>query len=137
MTPEQIALVERNLRQLAPVLEKVAADFYERLFAADPTLRAMFGDGPAQQRAKFAAELETVLLAVRGHQQFLSRTRELGARHAAYGVRAAHYRTGGTALLEAIAEALGAAWTAETAQAWRAAYRLTTEAMTLETPDAR
>jgi hemoglobin-like flavoprotein len=128
MTPEQIGLVERTL-PTARELDAVVADFYERLFATDPALREMFSTDPAVQRAKFVAELHSILLAIRGHQEFLKRAGALGARHVGYGVRASHYRTVGSALLAAMAAALGEAWTEPVEQAWRLAYNLTAEVM--------
>ena len=113
MTPEQIALVERTLRAAAPVMDTVAADFYDRLFAADPALRELFSGDPAVQRAKFVAELQ-----------------------AGYGVRAAHYATVGSALLAAMGAALGEAWTEQVEQAWRLAYNLTAEVMIAGAADA-
>jgi hemoglobin-like flavoprotein len=129
MTPEQIALVERTLAAVAPMMDMVAADFYRRLFAADPTLVGLFKNDPAVQRAKFAAELQEIMASIRRHEAFLARARALGARHAGYGVRATHYRAVGAALLEALGAALGEAWTAEVEQAWRLAYNLTAESM--------
>jgi hemoglobin-like flavoprotein len=136
MTPEQIAAVERTLVAARPVMDAVAADFYRRLFAADPRTEAMFTTDPARQREKFVAELEDIMLAIRNHELFLRRARMLGARHAEYGVRAAHYRLVGTALLVALGAALGRAWTGEVETAWRLAYNLTAEAMMAGAADA-
>jgi hemoglobin-like flavoprotein len=129
MTPEQIALVEQVLHAAEPALEDVAADFYQRLFAADPAIKNLFSTDPAVQRAKFAAELKAILLTIRGHENFLARAHALGARHADYGVRAAHYRTLGAALEAAMAAAVGSMWTEDVERAWRAAYQLTAEVM--------
>src|SRR5215218_9483411 len=106
MTPEQIALVERTVPAEGSRMTAIAADFYDRLFAAAPELRDLFTHDPAAQRAKFAAELQTILLTIRRHGDFLGRAGALGARHAGYGVHAAHYRTVGDALLAAMAVGL-------------------------------
>jgi hemoglobin-like flavoprotein len=129
MTPEQIAAVERTIVAAEPVLDAVAADFYRRLFTADPRTKDMFTGDQVRQRAKFVAELEDIMLAIRDHDLFLRRARALGARHAGYGVRAAHYRLVGAALLDALQAALGQDWTGEVERAWRLAYNLTAEAM--------
>jgi nitric oxide dioxygenase len=136
MTPEQIVAVERTLVAAEPALDAIVADFYRRLFAADPALEKMFTTDPAEQRAKFAAELEEIMLVIRQHDRFLRRARALGARHAAYGVRAAHYRAVGAALLGALAAGLDQAWTGEVEEAWRLAYNLTAEAMMAGAADA-
>jgi hemoglobin-like flavoprotein len=136
MTPEQIALVERTLETVRPDMDALAGDFYRRLFLADPTLAGLFRTDPALQRAKFAAELEEIMVSIRRHEEFLARARALGARHAGYGVRASHYRTVGVALLAALGAALGEAWTGEVERAWRLAYNLTAEAMMAGAADA-
>jgi len=48
----------------------------------------------------------------------------LGQRHASYGVIAEHYRLVEQALLWALAQELGARWTAEVEAAWQSAYTL-------------
>jgi hemoglobin-like flavoprotein len=136
MTPEQIALVERTLETVRPDMDALAGDFYRRLFLADPTLAGLFRTDPALQRAKFAAELEEIMVSIRRHEEFLARARALGARHTGYGVRASHYRTVGVALLAALGAALGEAWTGEVEWAWRLAYNLTAEAMMAGAADA-
>ena len=129
MTPEEITLVEQSLPVLRPLLDDVAADFYRRLFAADPTVRQLFTTDPAVQREKFVAELEEIVGAIRHHDEFLRRARASGVRHAGYGVRAAHYRVVGAALLDALGAALGPGWTAQLEEAWRLAYNLIAEVM--------
>ena len=89
----------------------------------------MFTTDPAVQRARFAEELSEIVRTIRALDQFEPAVRALGARHRAYGVRVGHYRIMGVALLEALGAALGAAWTAEAAEAWALAYNLTAETM--------
>jgi nitric oxide dioxygenase len=129
VTPEQIGLVEQTLDAIKPVFDDVAADFYRRLFAADPSIEAMFTTEPAIQRAKLTAELEQVMRSIRDHDAFLARAGALGRQHEAYGVRPRHYAVARTALMAALAEELGDRWTAPVAAAWTAAYDLTSEAM--------
>ena len=129
MTPEQIGLVEQTLGEIMPVLDRIAADFYRRLFAADPALAGMFTRAPAVQQAKLAAELNQVLRSIRHHDEFLMRAGSLGRQHHGYGVRPKHYATARTALMGAVGHELGDRWTEPVAAAWTAAYDLTTEAM--------
>jgi nitric oxide dioxygenase len=130
MTPEQISLVEATLGNGLD-LDAVAADFYRRLFAADPATGALFSADPDVQRQKFAAELEAICRSIRRHPDFLASAAALGARHRAEGVEAAHYRAAGPPLLDALAAGLGDRWTPDVADAWRLAYHLTVEAMTI------
>jgi hemoglobin-like flavoprotein len=131
VTPEQISLVEATLEDGTLDLDTVAADFYRRLFTADPATAEMFSAEPDVQRRRFATELEAICRAIRRHPDFLAGARALGARHRRYGVETAHYRTAGPPLLGALATGLGDRWTPEVAEAWRLAYRLTVEAMTM------
>ncbi len=57
--------------------------------------------------------------------------RQLGARHASYGVRTEHYATVGAALLWTLEQGLGAKFTPEVREAWAAAYDLLSEVMQL------
>ncbi len=57
MTPDQVRLVRDSFAAVAPRAEEAAAAFYERLFALDPALRAMFPADLAGQRRKLVAAL--------------------------------------------------------------------------------
>ena len=103
MTPGQIVLVEQTLATVD--LDALAADFYRRAFAADPSLAAMFTSDPLVQRTRFAAELAAMLGSIRSLDTFCSTAQSLGARHRDYGVHAVHYRLMGDALLAALAAA--------------------------------
>jgi hemoglobin-like flavoprotein len=132
MTPEQIALVEASLAEAAPHLDSLAGRFYERLFAAAPDAEALFVHDRARQRAVFAVELRSVVTAIRDYDAFVAHASSLGVRHGEYGVRAAHYRVAGGALIAVLAEdaqSAGTAWSPEHVAAWRAAYDLIAETM--------
>jgi hemoglobin-like flavoprotein len=127
MTPEQIVLVEETVA--AVDMADLAHDFYRRLFELDPAVARMFTTDPAVQEARFAAELSEIIVSIRSLDSFAARVQALGARHRSYGVRAAHYRIMGRALLAALAAARGPAWTSEAAEAWAVAYDLVAETM--------
>jgi len=129
MTPEQLFLVESSVAALGPVLDDVVAAFYDRLFELAPDTRVMFGDDLGVQRGKFAAELAFIMTTIRRHETFVTTASDLGRRHGELGVHAEQFRTVGVALLDAIAGALGPAWTPALSDAWRLAYRLTAEMM--------
>jgi hemoglobin-like flavoprotein len=135
VTPGQITLVEASLDHID--LGELAERFYERAFATDPTLAEMFTTDPAVQRARFAAELGEIVGAIHSIDSFGPAARALGARHRSYGVRAAHYRLMGGALLAALAEVAGDRWTPEQAEAWASAYNLIAETMMMGALDDR
>jgi hemoglobin-like flavoprotein len=96
------------------------ARFYELLFERHPELRPMFGPPPAlarQQRALLGA-----LAAVIAHfddAAWLTETLgHMGARHVGYGVTDAMYGWVADAMLSALAEIAGPAWTPAVAGAW-------------------
>jgi hemoglobin-like flavoprotein len=131
MTPEQVALVQRSFTDLVERQQSdaMATRFYERLFFLDPDIESLFSTDPAIQRAKFVDELEAIVWAISNLGTLLERTHQLGANHVAYGVATRHYRTVGEALLTALADTLGDAFTPELADAWRVAYNLVAETM--------
>jgi hemoglobin-like flavoprotein len=126
---QQVAVLEQSRAALRPVIRAVVADFYRRLFAADPSLRALFSSDPMVLQAKFVAELDALVDGARHPDLLAQRYRALGVRHVRYGTLAEHFEPVRRALLEAMAAALGSRWTADVADAWGAAYELLTELM--------
>jgi hemoglobin-like flavoprotein len=129
MTPEQITMVQSSFASLGPQVAALAAQFYRELFGRDPALRELFTTDMAEQQVRFAEKLSEIVEAIPRLDELLGHTRELGARHVGYGVRAADYRTVGHALLDALAVVLGDRFDAKTRQAWTAAYNLVAETM--------
>ena len=127
MTPGQIELVEATLAMVD--LAPLAADFYDRAFALDPALSAMFTHDPLVQQSRFAAELDEIVRSIRSIDTFSEEATALGARHRGYGVKAAHYRLMGQALMASLGSALGERWTPEVEEAWGLAYNLMAETM--------
>jgi hemoglobin-like flavoprotein len=131
VTPYQIRLVLTSIDEIRAHRDEVAGRFYQRLLTSHPELQALFAADQTAQSAKFAAELDTIAHAIPDLDAFLGRARELGQRHRAYGVLAQHYELMREPLLQALADFHGADWTPAAANAWRLAYRLIAEAMTL------
>jgi nitric oxide dioxygenase len=124
MTPRQIELVRSSFAQVEPIADVAATIFYGRLFTLDPALRALF---PADLTAQRRNLMQTLAVVVRGLDRLDvigPAVEALGERHAGYGVTTEDFETVGCALLDMLAEGLGAAFTAETRAAWTAAYGL-------------
>ena len=122
MTREEIALVKESFAKLRPIPKGVGREFYEKLFARDPALRALFRGDLDAQGAMFVSALG---LAVAGLDEAASGDRpirELGQRHASYGVRDAHFATFREALVDTLRSQLGASFTEAHAAAWRSAF---------------
>ncbi len=75
------------------------------------------------------AVLGTVVAGLRRLEGLLPTVRELGRRHAGYGVTEAHYDTVGAALLWTLEQGLGASFTPEVRAAWASAYGVLAGAM--------
>jgi hemoglobin-like flavoprotein len=128
MTPEQVAVVRTSYASLGDATT-MAGDFYARLFALDPSAELLFTDGPDVMAGKFAAELAALVEAISEFGEFAARARELGTRHAAYGVQTTHYHSACEALVGSLAEHLGERWNSTVEAAWRRAYNLVAELM--------
>jgi nitric oxide dioxygenase len=124
MTPEQILLVRSSFAKVGALGDRAAVLFYDRLFELDPSLKALFRGDPAAQRAKLMAALRTVVGALDRLDQILPMVRDLGRRHAHYGVEPEHYATVGAALIWTLEQGLGPDFTLATRRAWIAAYSL-------------
>lgn len=129
MTPRQISLVQASFGPLAGSADAVAKAFYARLFELDPSLRAMFAPDLGAQRVKLMQMLTAAVRGLDDLHTLLPAVRALGRRHAGYGVADAHYDTVGRALLDTLRSGLGAAFTPELEQAWRAVYAALSDAM--------
>ena len=122
MTPEQIALVQQSFAKVAPIADRAAIIFYERLFQLAPQIKAMFPSDMTEQRRKLMAALTVVVNGLSNPDTLLPAASALARRHVAYGARAEHYPIVGAALLWTLEQGLGEAWTAEIADAWTVAY---------------
>lgn len=122
MTPRQVELVQASWASVDPIAEAAAEIFYSKLFALDPSLRAMFRGDMREQGRKL---MSMIAFAVRGLSRLetlVPGVQALGRRHAGYGVRDKHYETVATALLWTLHQGLGKAFTDEVREAWATAY---------------
>jgi hemoglobin-like flavoprotein len=129
MTPQQIALVRSTFSGLAPASGEVAALFYARLFALDPSLRPLFRGSMEEQGGKLMQVLSAAVAGLDRIGLLLPQLHALGRRHADYGVADHHYDTVGAALLDTLARGLGDDFTPAVRDAWLAAYTTLAGAM--------
>jgi hemoglobin-like flavoprotein len=114
---------------VAPIADEAAVLFYGRLFELDPELQKLFKSDIKQQGRKL---MTMIGMAVRGLDNLAALVpvvQNLGRRHVAYGVMPGHFDTVGAALLWALKQGLGAAFTSEVEKAWAAAYMLLASTM--------
>ena len=129
MNPNQIHLVQASFARVQPIAAQAAALFYGRLFELDPSLRALFRNDLEKQGQMLMSMIGGAVRGLRQPAQLVPTLRQLGARHADYGVTDAHYATVGGALLWTLEQGLGEAFTQEVREAWAAAYDLLAGAM--------
>ncbi len=122
MTPDQIKLVQQSFAKVAPISDRAAFLFYDRLFEAAPSVKALFPADMTEQRKKLMATLAAVVNGLDNPQSILPAASALATRHVSYGAKAEHYPPVGAALLWTLEKGLGDSWTPEVADAWAAAY---------------
>ncbi|TWO71032.1 hemin receptor [Caenimonas sedimenti] len=136
MTPRQIKLVQASFAQVRPIAATAAELFYNRLFSLDPALRPMFKGDIARQGQMLMSMIGAAVLGLGNLERLAPVVRDLGARHAGYGVRTEHYATVGAALLWTLEQGLGPQFTDEVREAWTAAYGLLSDVMQLGAMEA-
>lgn len=129
MTPEQIELVQRTWRAVLPVGDTAAELFYGKLFSLDPAVRGLFKDDMVEQGRNLTAMISVAVGALSKPERIHLAVRQLGERHAAYGVERRHYELVGTSLIWTLEKCLGEAFTADVKAAWWATYTFLAEAM--------
>jgi hemoglobin-like flavoprotein len=122
MTPEQVTLVQQTFGQVAPIADKTAEIFYDRLFEVAPAVKPLFQGDMAEQRRKLMAMLAVVVHGLSDLPSILPAASALAKRHVDYGARPEHYPVVGAALLWTLQRGLGPQWRPEAASAWTAAY---------------
>jgi NAD(P)H-flavin reductase len=115
-------LVQACFAVLAPRLDTVIGQFYARLFALAPETRRLFPLSMTAQRARFTRVLTHLVLTLEHPAEMAAFLRQLAADHRKFGVEPRHYPVFGHALLTALADGAGPAWTPATAAAWQRLY---------------
>jgi len=110
---------------VVPVASTFAELCYNRMFALDPALRALFTrtDAESVQR-KLVQTFGMIVAGIDDLDQLTPAIQMLGQRHAGYGVTEAHYRAMRDAMLWTLDRALGDAFDDAARRAWEAAYEL-------------
>ncbi len=123
MSPDDVDRIQDSFRRIEVVRRRAAVQFYDRLFALDPSLRALFSGDMGAQGEKI---METMSLAVRALDNPYAMTpslQRLGVRHRRLGVRDGHYDTMQDAFLWMLEQNLGDAFTPEMRESWTMLYR--------------
>lgn len=122
MNEHTIGLVKESFDLVEPMASEVGALFYAQLFRADPALKPLFKGDLRVQGDKLVHMIATAVGKLDQPEVLMPVLRQLGRRHAGYGVIDAHYDTVGGALLATLAQGLGPAFTPEVREAWTEVY---------------
>lgn len=118
MTPEKIKLVQDSFAKVAPIADKAADIFYDRLFEIAPEVRPMFPADMSDQKGKLMQTLGVAVNNLHQVESILPTVQELGRKHVSYGVKDEHYDTVGAALLYTLEKGLGDDFTPDVKEAW-------------------
>ena len=135
LTEDELDLVRASFREMAAQGADCAESFYDRLFATSPGLRSYFPREMAQQWAKLMSMLGVIVAQLHDHAALQPLLADLARRHVGYGARPEHYAMVGEALLWALEQRLGTAFTPAHLAAWRNAYAALSSTM-LEAAEA-
>lgn len=118
LAPEEVLQsVEASFERVAPVAEALTTSFYEELFARRPDLRPLFPAELVAQRKKLAGAIGLAVGTLRKPAALVPVLRDLGRRHASYGVVSSHFEPVGGSLLVALA-IHDPEWSADVRRAW-------------------
>lgn len=122
MTPEQVKLVQDSFAKVAPIADKAADLFYDRLFTIAPEVRTLFPDDLSGQKKKLMQMIATAVANLHQVAAILPAVQDLGKRHVGYGITGKHYEPVGAALLWTLEQGLGPAFTPPVKEAWTETY---------------
>jgi hemoglobin-like flavoprotein len=114
----QADLIRESFDILREMAHPVVLLFYGRLFELQPSLRNLFKADIQAQAQKLVDTLAVVAEAAGDLQALSPFLRQMGRKHASYGVLPEHYDLVATALLWALGQALQENFDRETRAAW-------------------
>ena len=130
MTEEQVRLVKKTWRMIRDINPEIVGDlFYSKLFSDKPSLRGMFPKQMSMQYNKLMDMLSTIIAKLERLDELTNDIAEMARRHVNYGVRPAHYKIVGGALLWTLEHGLGKDWTPEVKEAWVKCYSTISDTM--------
>ena len=126
---DMVALIRTSFALVAPQAEELARHFYATLFSKAPETRDLFPVNMEVQRSRLLRALVHVVQMVDRPDELVPFLEQLGRDHRKFGVLAEHYDAVGAALISAVAEFAGPAWTPRVARAWTESYGTVARAM--------
>lgn len=122
LSEKQKTLVKISFGHIALSMDAVATTFYDRLFEVAPEVRPLFTTDIHEQGSKLMQMLATGVVSLDRLEQFAPILKDLGRRHAAYGVKPEQYDTVGDVLLWTLETVLKEDFTPDVRAAWAELY---------------
>jgi len=125
-----VQLLRESFEALRPHADAMVARFYSILFTRHPEIGKMFGrTNMEEQRKKFFATLDELIHHLEEPDKTMADLLVLGNHHLDHNVKNEQYPLVCNALVEAMKESAGAAWTPDIETAWRDAYATVADIM--------
>lgn len=122
-------LVQRSFQLVESHAEELVRLFYANLFDIAPETRELFPINMQLQRSRLLRALVHIVQNVDRMDDLRPFLEQLGRDHRKFGVLPWHFEAVGTALLAAVREFAGEAWTPEVERAWAEAFGIVAECM--------
>ncbi|MDO6435209.1 globin domain-containing protein [Flavitalea sp. BT771] len=130
MTVNQVFLVQKTWKIFRNINVEVVGDvFYSKLFTEVPAARRLFKGPMTAQYKKLIDMISIIVARLERIDEITDDIRNMAVRHKGYGVKAAHYKAVGDALLWTLEQGLGKDWTEDIREAWTLCYRTLSDAM--------
>lgn len=149
LTPSEKRLIVNTYRLIVPISETVAGLFYRRLFEEEPEYRTLFSEDMSKQKGKFMAMLAFITKSldwaeeqwkedVAPEEDLFLVVLALGRRHhLLYKILDEAYGPVEVALLWALDQGLGQAFTPDLRLAWTKLYRALAASMQMGAKGSR
>ncbi|WP_425604859.1 globin domain-containing protein [Actinomycetospora termitidis] len=124
-----VAIIRDSFEAVSSRTDELTQLFYGWLFRIAPETRELFPVTMELQRTRLLRALIHVVQMVDRPDELNVFLRQLGRDHRKFGVIGEHYDKVGEALLGALAEIAGPAWTRDVEQAWVGAYGVVSKSM--------
>ena len=130
LTDREIKLIKQSwgeLRGVDPV--NIGDVFYRKLFIDLPEAKHMFKTSREEQSKKLVDMLSLIVARLDRSGEITDEIKQLGKRHALYGVKEIHYTYVGNALIWMLKQALRSSWNKEKEAAWIKCYQWMADTM--------
>ena len=130
MDAKQIELVQRTFeKRVRPIAQEAGEIMYKRLFEMEPSLEPLFKGDIKRQGEMLMTAIGLAIQSLDQPEIVAESVRELGKRHAQYGVQSRYFNIFGASLMWSLEQVMGPDFTPEVKDAWGEAYAILAKAM--------